>query len=116
MCCKVLEGLQHKDLARLLIALARFVKRTTGPASSALEVSGESKSELESSPGGSFGGSPPGMPGAPGGFWMGMCTEQGGEWKLIMGEASPLGHSSMHAPGVGDSVRALEAEAEVACC
>ena len=41
---------------------------------------------------------------------------QVGEWKLIVGEASPSGHSSMHAPGVRDSGRALEAEAEVACC
>ena len=114
MCCKVLEGLQHKDLARLLIALARFVKRTTGPASSALEVSGESKSELESSPGGSFEGSPSAMPSALGEFWMGVCTEQGGEWKLVTGEASLSGHSLMHAPGVGDSGQA-EAETEVAC-
>ena len=68
MCCKVLEGLQCKDLARLLIVLARFAKMTTGSMSSALKVSGESKLESESSPGGSFGGSPPGMPGALEGF------------------------------------------------
>ena len=45
-----------------------------------------------------------------------VCTEQGGEWKLVTGEASPSGRSSMCTPGVGDSVRALEAEAVVACC
>ena len=79
MCCKVLEGLQCEDLARLLIALARFAKTTTGLASSASEVLEESKSELESSPEGSFGGSPPGMPGTPGGFWMRVYMEQRGE-------------------------------------
>ena len=116
MCCEVSEGLQHEDLARLLIALARFAKMTAGSASSASEVSEELKSELGSSPGGSFGGSPLGAPGAPGGFWVGVCMERGGEWKLIAGEASPSGHSSMRAPGVGDSGRAPEAEAEVVCC
>ena len=68
MCYEVLEGLQCKDSARVLIALARFVKMTTGSASSVLEVSGESKLELGSSPGGSFGEPPPGMPGALGEF------------------------------------------------
>ena len=68
MCYDVSEGLQCEDLARLLIALARFAKITTGSVSSASEVSGESKLELESSPGGSFGGSPLGMPSAPGEF------------------------------------------------
>ena len=116
MHCEVLERLQHEDLARLLIALARLVKTTIGSAPSVLEVSGESKSELESSPGGSFGGSPSVMPSALGGFWMGVCTEQGGEWKLVTGEASLSECSSMHAPGVGDSAQALEAEAEVVCC
>ena len=77
--CKVLEGLQHEDLARLLIVLARFVKMTAGLVSSALEVSEESKLESGSSPGGSFGGSPLEIPGAPGGFWVGVCIEQGGE-------------------------------------
>ena len=84
MCCKVLEALQCEDLARLLIALARFVKTTTGSISSVLEVLGESKLELGSSPGGSFGGSSPGTPSTPGGFWVGVCTEQGGEWKLVV--------------------------------
>ena len=116
MCYKVLEGLQHEDLARLLIALAKFAKTTTGSASSALEVSEELKSELGSSPGGSFGGSPLGTPGAPGGFWVGVYMEQGGEWKLIAGEASLSGRSSMCAPRVGDSGQAPKAEAEVACC
>ena len=102
-------------LARLLIALARFTKTTARLASSASEVSRESKLESGSSPGGSFGGSPPGTPGAPGGFWVGVCMEQGGEWKLIAGEASLLGCSSMRAPRVGDSGQAPEAEAEVAC-
>ena len=115
MCCKVLEGLQRKSLARLLIALARFAKMTAESVSSVSEVSRESKSESGSSPGGSFGGSPPGTPGAPGGFWVGVCTERGGEWKLVAGEASLSERSSMHAPGVGDSARAPEAEAEVAC-
>ena len=103
MHCEVSEGLRHKDLARLLIALARFAKTTAGSASSASEVSGESKSESGSSPGGSFGGSPLGKPGAPGRFWVGVCTERGGEWKLVIGEASPSEHSSMRAPRVGDS-------------
>ena len=97
------EELQCEDLARLLIALARFAKMTAGSASSVSEVLGESKSELGSSPGGSFGGSPPGKPSAPGRFWVGVCTEWGGEWKLVAGEASPLEHSSMRAPRVGDS-------------
>ena len=70
---------------------------TAGLTSSVSEVSGESKLELGSSPGGSFGGSPSETPGTPEGFWMGMYTEQGGEWKLVVGEASPLGHSLMHA-------------------
>ena len=116
MHCEVSEGLQCKDLARLLIALIRFVKTTTGSASSALEVLRESKSELGSSPGGSFGGSPLGMPGAPGRFWVGVCMEWGGEWKLVTRKASLSGHFSMHAPGVRDSAQAPEAEAEVACC
>ena len=51
---------------------------------------------------------------------MGVRMKQGGEWKLVAGEASPSGHSSMRAPGVGDSMQApeaeAEAEAEVACC
>ena len=46
---------------------------------------------------------------------VGVCTEQGGEWKLIEGEASLSGHSSMRAPGVRDSAQAPEAEAELAC-
>ena len=75
---------------------------TAGSVSSVLEVSGESKLELELSSGGSFGGSPPGMPNAPGGFWMRMCTEQGGEWKLVAGEASSSEYSSMCAPRVRD--------------
>ena len=95
MYCEVSEGLQHENLARLLIALVRFAKMTTGSASSVLEVSGESKSESGSSPGGSFGGSPPGKLSAPGRFWVGVCTERGGEWKLIAGEASLSGCSSM---------------------
>ena len=114
--CEVSEGLRHEDLARLLIALARFAKITIGSVSSASEVSGESKSESESSPGGSFGGSPLETPGAPGGFWVGVCTEQRGEWKLVVGETSPSGCSLIHAPRVGDSGQAPEAEAEVACC
>ena len=103
MCCEVSEGLRREDLARLLIALARFARVTTGSASSVSEVSRELKSESGSSPEGSFGGSPPRKPGAPGRFWVGVCTERGGEWKLVIGEASPSEHSSMHAPRVGDS-------------
>ena len=45
----------------------------------------------------------------------GVCMEWGWEWKLIAGEASPSEYSLMHAPRVGDSGQALEAEAEVAC-
>ena len=116
MCCEVSEGLQCEDLARLLIVLARFAKTTAGSASSASEVLEELKSESGSSPEGSFGGSPLETPSAPGGFWVEVCTEWGGEWKLIAGEASPLGCSLMCAPGVRDSGRALEAEAEVAYC
>ena len=89
---------------------------TTGLASSASEVLEELKSELGLSSGGSLGGSPPGTPSASGGFWVGVCKEWGGEYKLVAEEASPLGCSLMCAPRVGDSVRALEAEAEVACC
>ena len=33
-----------------------------------------------------------------------VCTERGGEWKLVTGKASLSGHSSMRAPRVGDSV------------
>ena len=77
---------------------------TTGLASSVSEVLGKSKSESGLSPEGSFGGSPPGTPGTPGGFWMGVCKERGGEWKLVTEEASPLECSLMCAPGVGDSV------------
>ena len=53
----------------------------------------------------------------PGRFWVGVCMERGGEWKLVAGEASPSGYFSMHAPRVRDSGRApeAEAEAEVAC-
>ena len=80
-----------------------FAKTTTGSVSSVLEVSRESKLESGSSPGESFEGSPPGMPGAPGGFWVGVCTEWGGEWKLVTGEASLSGHSLMHTPRVRDS-------------
>ena len=115
MHCEVSEGLRREDLARLLIVLARFAKMTAGSVSSASEVLEELKLESGSSPGGSFGGSPPGKPSAPGRFWVGVCTEQGGEWKLVVGEASLSGHSSICAPRVGDSGRALEAEAEVAC-
>ena len=89
---------------------------TAGSVSSMSEVSGESKSELGSSPEGSFGGSPLNTPGTPEGFWVGVCTEWRRGWKLVMGEASPSGHSSMCAPRVRDSVQAPEAEAEVACC
>ena len=116
MCCEVLEALQCEDLARLLIALARFVKMTTGSASFVLEVLGESKLELGSSSEGSFGGSPLGISSALGMLWVGVCTEQGEEWKLVAGEASPSGHSLMCAPGVRDSAQAPEAEVEVAYC
>ena len=114
--CEVLEGLQCEDLARLLIALARFAKMTVESVSSTLEMLGESKLESGSSLGGSFGGSPLGMPSAPGGFWVEVCMKWGGEWKLVTEEASPLECSLVCAPGVGDSVWALEAKAEVACC
>ena len=92
------------------------MKTTAGLVSSASEVLGESKLESGSSPGGSFEGSPPGTPGAPGGFWMGVCMEWGGKWKLVMEEASLLEHSSTCVPRVGDSAQAPEEEAEVACC
>ena len=105
-----------EDLAKLLIVLARFAKTIIGSVSSALEVLGEPKLELGSSTGGSFGGSPPEMPGTPGEFWVGVCMEQEGEWKLIMREASLSEHSSKHAPRIGDSAQAPKAEAEVAYC
>ena len=76
---------------------------TAGLASSVFEVLGESKLESGSSPGGSFGGSPPGMLSAPEGFWVGVCTEWRREWMLVAEEASLLGCSSMHAPRVRDS-------------
>ena len=99
-----------------MIALARFAKVIAGLASSASAVLGESKLESGSSPGGSFEGSPLKMPGAPGGFWVGVCMKQRGEWKLIAGEAALSEHSSMCTPGVRDSVQVPEAEAEVVCC
>ena len=66
-------------MARLLIALARFTKMSTGSASSALEVLGELKSELKLLSKGSLEGSPPGTSDTLGGFWVGVCTEWRGE-------------------------------------